>query len=157
MGSLMNNGMPLEWAQRLYDRISRERSVPNMSLSIDIAITRPTSWGAAILTLLYRGITVREYTLSATEQRIIGGDMESEGRITEAGIHAFENNQEVAGAVAVKVHLGEAQAKLDLEIVDELGETLAVWEGIEVIDQTRITWTFAGSSQIVLKMIPTLT
>lgn len=83
--------------------------------------------------------------------------MESEGRITEAGIHAFENNQEVAGAVAVKVHLGEAQAKLDLEIVDELGETLAVWEGIEVIDQTRITWTFAGSSQIVLKMIPTLT
>ena len=84
------------------------------------------------------------------------GDMDRLGTITPEGITAFENDGEVQGSLAVKVHISDDKVKLDLHIVDQAGVILARWEGVEVIDDTQVTWCFSDTGNIKISMEPIL-
>ena len=82
--------------------------------------------------------------------------MDRQGIMTPEGIAAFENGGEVSGSLAVKVHVNDDKVKLDLRLVDTTGQTLAEWEGVEVIDDTQITWCFSDAGNLKLVMDPIL-
>jgi len=84
------------------------------------------------------------------------GEMDRQGIMTPEGIAAFENGGEVSGSLAVKVHINDDKVKLDLRLVDTTGQTLAEWEGVEVIDDTQITWCFSDAGNLKLVMDPIL-
>jgi len=80
--------------------------------------------------------------------------MDRQGKITPAGVSAFENDQVVSGAMAVHVHINDDEVKIDLRIVDEGGQVLAEWEGVNVIDDSQVTWCFSDTGNIRLTMEP---
>jgi len=84
------------------------------------------------------------------------GDMDRMGTITPEGITAFENDGDVQGSLAVKVHINDDKVQLDLHIVDHAGAVLAKWEGVEVIDDTQVTWCFSDAGNIKITMDPIL-
>lgn len=86
----------------------------------------------------------------------VRGNMDRLGTITPEGITAFENDGEVHGSLAVKVHINDDKVKLDLHIVNTDGTILARWEGVEVIDDTQVTWCFSDTGNIKISMEPIL-
>ena len=81
--------------------------------------------------------------------------MDAQGKMTAEGIAAFESGGLVQGSLAVKVHINDDTVKIDLRIVDNNGAVMAEWEGVDVIDDTQVTWCFsdAGNFKIIMEPI----
>lgn len=87
----------------------------------------------------------------------VRGDMNRQGVVTEAGVTAFENDGEIQGSLAIKVNMDDdGLAKLDLRIVNDVGETLTEWEGVDVIDGSQVTWCFSDTGNIRITMDPVI-
>lgn len=90
----------------------------------------------------------------AMQSTIVRGDMNRQGMITEAGVAAFENDGEIQGSLAVNTSIQDNLVKLDLRIVNDNGETLVEWEGVDVIDGSQVTWCFSDTGNIRITMDP---
>jgi hypothetical protein len=85
----------------------------------------------------------------------VRGKMDSQGALTPAGLTAFENNNQVDGALAVKIKINDdGTVKLDFRIVDDAGSVLAEWPGVDVVDDTQVTWVFSDAGKFKLSMEP---
>jgi hypothetical protein len=91
------------------------------------------------------------------QTRLARLDMDRQGTVTDAGISAYENDHEITGALAVHVHMiNETTVRLDLRMVDDNGIVLAEWEGVDLIDDSQITWMFSDIGKFKLTMVPTI-
>lgn len=82
------------------------------------------------------------------------GKMNRQGRITDLGTAAYQDHGEIKGSLAIKVSLEDDKVRLDLRIVNDAGGVLAEWEGVDVIDDSQITWCFSDVGDIKLIMNP---
>ena len=82
------------------------------------------------------------------------GHMNRQGSITPLGVADYEANGEIKGSLAIKIHLNDDKIKMDLRIVNEAGAVLAEWEGVDVIDDSQITWCFTDVGDIKIIMNP---
>lgn len=90
-------------------------------------------------------------TVNRTAMR---GNMNRQGTITDLGIADYEANGEIRGSLAIKVRIADDKVRIDLRIVNEAGGILAEWEGVDVIDDSQITWCFSDVGDIKLVMNP---
>lgn len=98
---------------------------------------------------LYHEVVLAQAThLDAMDAYKVSGYMYNQGVITEAGLRAFAENQTIAGHIAVKsTIIAESCIRFDIMIVDDIGNTLAVWEGVELMDGAQVTWLFGDQGQ----------
>lgn len=82
--------------------------------------------------------------------------MDRQGIITEDGLRTFREQGNVSGSLAMHVHLGEGAVRIDLSIVDETGTVLAIWDGVDVIDDSRVTWCFSDGGSLRISMDPVI-
>lgn len=82
------------------------------------------------------------------------GNMNRQGTITPLGVESYEANGEIKGSLAIKIRLNDDKIKMDLRIVDDAGGVLAEWEGVDVIDDSQITWCFSDVGDIKIIMNP---
>ncbi len=82
------------------------------------------------------------------------GNMNRQGTITDLGVADYEANGEIKGSLAIKVRLDDDKIKIDLRIVNDGGGVLAEWVGVDVIDDSQITWCFSDVGDIKLIMNP---
>lgn len=82
------------------------------------------------------------------------GEMNRQGTITDLGTAEYQEHGEIRGSLAIKVSLEDDKVRLDLRIVNDAGGVLAEWEGVDVIDDSQITWCFSDVGDIKLVMNP---
>jgi len=85
---------------------------------------------------------------------VMRGEMNRQGTITDLGVADYEANGEIKGSLAIKVHLDDDKIRIDLRIVNEGGGILAEWEGVDVIDDSQLTWCFSDVGDIKIIMNP---
>ena len=75
------------------------------------------------------------------------GEMNRQGTITDLGTAEYQDHGEIRGSLAIKVSLEDDKVRLDLRIVNDAGGVLAEWEGVDVIDDSQITWCFSNTGR----------